>query len=155
MEHNFTISIVCECSLIHDWMAFASWYSFKKFLPDCKVLLETKLSFPLFQWTHRAGVRIVHKSNSEIKFRPTTMAVRDFVGDFEISSVKSEKQSCFIDYSEGCGNFIIKKWENNKHPPFYKALIRFGRYNKLTVNEFAVLDFWEKCDQIYRTMGGP
>lgn len=154
MEHNFTISIVCECNPFHDWMAFASWYSFKKFLPDCIVVLETKLSSPLFCWANRVGVKIVRNSSSKIKFKPTTIAVRDFVGDFDISSSKSEKQSCFVDYSDGCGNFIIKKWENNTQPPFYKALIRFGRHNKLTVNEFAILEFWEKCDQIYRTIGG-
>lgn len=154
VNQTFSISIACECIPCHDWMAFASWYSFRKHLPDCKVSLEVRLSAPMFGWANRAGVRIVRKSNADMKVSPHVMALRDFYGSFDVVSSKSEDQSCFVDYSEGCGDFVPDKWINNTEVPFYRAMIRFGSYQKLTVNEVAILDFWEKCHQVYRIMGG-
>lgn len=154
MEDKFSISITCECVPAHDWMAFSSWYSFKKFLPDCIVSLETKLTLPMFGWANRAGVRIVRQSKADVKFSPFIMSIRDFNGDMSICSSKSQDQHCFVDYSGGCGDFVVEQWINRKEVPFYKALRRFGSYQNLTVNEVAILEFWEKCHQIYRVMGG-
>lgn len=135
-------------------MSFASWYSIRKRLPDCPVSIETRITHPMFSWTYRAGVRITRNSDALFKIDPTVMAVRDFGGDLSVSSAKSESQTTFVDYSEGCGNFVVSEWINNSNIPFYKALRRFGSYQKLTVNEVAILEFWEKCHHVYRTMGG-
>lgn len=135
-------------------MAFASWYSIRKKLPDCIVTLDVKLSKPIFGWSNRAGVRIVRNFVADFKISPTIMAVRDFVGDLSISPVKSDLQTCFVDYSGGCGDFVVNEWIHNAEVPFYKAFRRFGSYRELTVNEAAILEFWEKCHQVYRIMGG-
>lgn len=154
MEPNFSIVITCECVPAHDWMAFASWYSIRKRLPDCNVTIEVKLSSPMFGWAHRAGVKITRKSDALFRISPTVVAVRDFVGDLTISQAVSQEQTCFIDYSNGCGDFVVNEWIHKGEVPFHKALRRFGSYRDLTVNEVAILEFWEKCHQVYRIMGG-
>jgi hypothetical protein len=135
-------------------MSFASWYSIKKRLPDCPVILEVKLSASMFGWANRANVRITRKSDALFKIRPTVMSVRDFVGDLAVSRAKSSDQTCFVDYAEGCGDFVVDEWIHRDEVPFQKALRRFGSYRDLTVNEVAILEFWDKCHQVYRTMGG-
>lgn len=135
-------------------MAFASWYSIKKRLPDCTVSLETKLSSPIFGWAHRAGVRITRRVDALFKIGPAVMAVRDFDGGLVVSKAKSSDQTCFVDYSGGCGDFVVDEWIHKGEVPFQKALRRFGSYQNLTVNEVAILEFWEKCHHVYRTMGG-
>lgn len=135
-------------------MAFASWYSIRKRLPDCIVTLETRLTIPMFGWANRAGVRITRRSDALFKISPTVVAVRDFVGDLAISKAGSNDQTCFVDYSEGCGDFVVDEWIHRGEVPFQKALRRFGSYRDLTVNEVAILNFWEKCHHVYRTMGG-
>lgn len=82
------------------------------------------------------------------------MAVRDFCGDLSISSSKSSDQTMFVDYAEGVGTFVVEKWMDNTNVPFEKALRKFGSYRDLTVNELAVLEFWEKCHHMYRSIGG-
>lgn len=154
VESNFSIAIVSECVPCYDWMAFASWYSIRKILPDCVVQLETKLSIPIFGWANRAGVRITRKSDALLRIGPTVMALRDFEEDMSVSSSKSNAQTCFVDYSEGCGDFVVSEWINRTEVPFHKALRRFGSYRNLTVNEVAILEFWEKCHHVYRIMGG-
>lgn len=154
MELNFSVAIVCECVPSHDWMAFASWYSIKKRIPDCVVMLETKLSAPMFGWSHRAGVRITRNSDALFKIGPTVMAVRDFSGDLTISRAKSSDYTCFVDYYDGCGDFVVNEWIHRGEVPFQKALRRFGSYRDLTANEVAILDFWDKCHHVYRIMGG-
>lgn len=148
------IAIVCECVPAHDWMAFASWYSISKRLPDCVVELECRLTVPIFGWARRVGVRIVRESDALFRIGPTVMALRDFDGDPAVSSSRGENQTTFVDYSEGCGDFVADKWINRTEVPFMGAMRRFGSKNKLTVNEVAILDFWEKCHQVYRSIGG-
>jgi hypothetical protein len=134
-------------------MAFASWYSLRKRLPDWEVVLELNLDKPLFQWASRLGVKISKQAGSEIKIGPTVVAVRDFEGNFDIASSKSSIQSMLVDYSEGCGNFVLKEWIDRSDIPFYRALKRFGT-SRLTVNEMAVLNLWEQCNNVYLHAGG-
>jgi hypothetical protein len=96
----------------------------------------------------------MRNSDAILKIAPTVIAARDFCGDKTISPCKSEHQTCFVDYSKGCGNFVADEWINRLEVPFYKALRRFGSYCNLTVNEVATLEFWEKCHHVYRIMGG-
>lgn len=135
-------------------MAFASWYSIKKRLPDCRVELETKLTLPMFSWANRVGVKITRNSLALLKVRPTVVAVRDFHGDLTISPASSSIQTAFVDYSEGCGDFVPDRWIHRSDAPFRKASMRFGSYKNLTVNEMAVLEFFERCNLVYRSIGG-
>jgi len=133
-------------------MAFASWYSFRKALPDCRVVVSVDLDKPLFRWASVFGA-LVHRREADFRFPPTVLAVRDFEGDWGVSSSKSDEQKFLVDYSGGCGNFVVDKWINTNDVPFGGALKRFGTSN-MTVNEVAVLKFWERCNDLYRSVGG-
>lgn len=152
-EKDFKITICCECNFCHEWMAFASWYSIKKRLPDCEVFLKVNLNKPIFRWANRLGVKISKNSSSSFKIPPTVMAVRDFEGNTDISSSKSNIQTTFIDYAQGCGNFVVDEWINSSKVPFFRARKRFGNAN-LTVNEMAILTIWEQCHHVYLSAGG-
>jgi len=145
-----SITIKCEPIAEHHWMAFASWYSIKKKIPKCSVFIELDNRKNLFNWTSKLGVKILKKSNSEIKIEPSVVAVRDFEGDFEIVSSKSDFQKTFVDYKFGCGKFDLK---NHKKCPFYKAKKIFSQQD-MTVNEVAVLRFWEDCYKVFFMVGG-
>ena len=153
-SQSLSISIICECNPCHDWMAFASWYSIRKRVPDCIVSLETCLTKPLCGWTNRFGVKISRRTDSVVKFPVTTMAVREFGDNYEISSSKSSKQTAFVDYAEGCGNFVMSEWIHTEKVPFYRAFRRFGSFCELTINETAVLNIWEQCHNLYQQVGG-
>lgn len=134
-------------------MAFASWYSIKKWLPDCRVYVKMVLDKSIFNWTSRVGVGISRNPEADLEITPTTIVVREFRGDVEPASSKSGVQSSFVDYSEGCGNFVVDKWINSNQVPFHRALRRFGTPD-LTVNEVAILNLWERCGGIYKSAGG-
>jgi len=152
-DSDLKITICCDCNFCHEWMAFASYYSIKKYLPDCEVSLQVNLNKPIFRWANRLGVKIFKNNSFPFKINPTIMAVRDFYGDLTISPAKSSTQTTFVDYSEGCGNFVVNNWINTSKVPFFKALRRFGN-EKLTVNEVAILTIWEKCHYVYLSAGG-
>lgn len=132
-------------------MAFASWYSFRKALPDCRVFVDVSLSGPLFRWASVFGL-LGRPKSPDFSFQPTVLAVRDFDGDWSPCSSKSEEQRFLVDYSEGCGNFVVGEWINNNNVPFHRATKRFGK-PEMTVNEVAVLQMWEKCNDFYRSVG--
>jgi hypothetical protein len=135
-------------------MAFASWYSIRKRLPDCEVWLRLSLSAPLFGWANRMGVRISRSPKCSLEIPCTVVMVRDFGGSEEISPARSQNQTSFVDYSGGCGNFVVDEWIHTAKVPLQRALIRFGSFKDLTVNERAVLTVWEQCYELYRTAGG-
>jgi len=145
------ITIVCDCLPHHDWMSFASWYSLGKRLPDARVSLECRHCH-LFAWARRLGVPIKSAAPG-FRIAPTVIAVRDFEEDESISSSKSDVQTCFVDYSDGCGNFVVGDWINNGKVPFLNAAKRFGT-GSLTVNEMAILSVWEQCHNLYLHAGG-
>jgi len=151
-ENLSNIAIVCECLPCHDWMSFASWYSLSKRLPDSAVVLEVRHCH-LFSWARRLGVRIAGQSENSFKISPSVVAVRDFDGDASISPAKTEIQTCLVDYSGGCGNFVVGDWINNSKVPFFNAVKRFGT-GSLTVNEMAILNVWEQCHNLYLHAGG-
>lgn len=132
-------------------MAFASWYSLSKRLPDSGIAVEARHCH-LFNWARRLGIPIL-SSAPGFRISPTVVAVRDFDGDFSISSSKGEDQTCLVDYSEGCGNFVAAEWINTSRVPFSNAARRFGT-GGLTVNEVAVLSVWEQCYNLYLHAGG-
>lgn len=152
-DSDLKITICCECNFCHEWMAFASYYSIKKYLPDCEVSLKVNLNKPIFRWANRLGVKISKNYSHFFKIDPSVLAVRDFEGSLDISSSKSNIQTTFVDYAEGCGNFVVDEWINSSRVPFFNARKRFGNAN-LTVNEMAILTLWEKCHYVYLSAGG-
>ncbi len=154
MESN-DLRFVIECKSIqcHDWMAFASWYSIKKRIPDALVSVHVVLDKPLFKWANRVGVKASRIREDGIVLPPTVAAARDFDGSLEISPSKSDRQTCLVDYNEGCGNFVTSEWINKTDIPFEKAVRRFRTQN-VTVNEMAILTLWESCHHAYQSVGG-
>lgn len=132
-------------------MAFAAWYSFRKALPDSLVLIDVDLERPIFRWAAVSG-SLARGRKSDFAFPPTVVVVRDFEGDWAVSPSKSTAQTALVDYSEGCGNFVVDEWINKNQAPFHRALDRFGT-SDMTVNEVAVLKLWERCNDLYRSMG--
>ena len=147
---DIRVAIACSCLTHHDWMAFACWYSIRKFIPNCTAWVDVSLDKPLFRWVPVLGA--YGRGPSHHSFPPTVMAVRDFCGDWSVSSSKSDSMTCLVDYSEGCGNFTVDEWINNRRAPFEKATRRFGK-SEMTANEAAVLKVWEKCYDLYRSVG--
>lgn len=152
MVQKNRIVIRCDCVPCHDWMAFAAWYSFKKFLPHTKVCVDVDLKRSIFRWVPVLSSMARVRLEGDFVVAPTVMAVRDFRDDWSVSPSKSEIQTCFVDYSEGCGNFVVDKWINTNQHPFHNASRRFGT-SKMTVNEVAVLKAWERCEALYRATG--
>lgn len=152
-EEDLKILIKCDCNECHDWMAFASYYSIKKNLPESSIFLSVNLKKPIFRWSNRFNVKIV-KGNTGGYFviKPTVMAVRPIRENIGPFSSKTNIASTFVDYEEGCGNFVVDKWINTKKIPFYNALKRFGKAD-LTINEMAILKIWQQCDLIYQAAG--
>jgi len=133
-------------------MAFACWYSFRKFLPEVDFAVDVSLSLPIFRWIPRISARSIAPREGDLVVSTTVMAVRDFEGDWTVSSSKSDDQTCLVDYSAGCGNFVVDKWININRVPFDRALKRLGVAG-MTVNESAVLKMFERCEALYRTVG--
>lgn len=116
------------------------------------VSVEAVLDRPIFSWTYKAGVKLVRNSRADIKIQPAVLVLREYLGNHHPVSSKTNAQESFVDYSEGCGNFNLEEWINSSGVPFYRAFKRFGT-NNMTVNEAAILKFWESCGMVYRSMG--
>ena len=140
-------------------MAFASWYSINKNLPDAKVVIasprrEYERTWLLFNWTYRLRVPLLFYTESitreaNLVIPCTVMALRTY--DTEHPGpvdVKSQEFATFVDYQEGCGRFIPSQWINRVAAPFRKAVKRLGTED-MTVNELKVLQMWEKLYILY------
>jgi len=161
---NLAFVICCEYCVYHDWMSFASWYSLSKHFPDAKVVIAIKRSFPykdLFKWPIKCDVKMRYYSkdmpsnliNDKIHhINPTVVAVRDYDCDLlGPVSVKSDIMPTLVDYSEGCGSFVLSEWINKMNTPFRRAVKMFATKD-ITANEIAVLRLWEKVHSLYNPM---
>lgn len=159
------IIISCQHIPSHDWMSFAAWYSIRKNLPDANVVIICERGMalrPMFTWTYKCNVPVVQYgkdfnkqklleqfTGEILEISPTTMAVRDY--DEERSGpvkVQSEESTTFVDYSDGCGKFVVLKWINRFRGPFKSAVRRYDN-GQLTMNELKVLKMWESCFAFY------
>jgi len=158
------VLIDCEYLPGHNWMAFAACYSLYKNLPDAQavVLVRRGVSpFSLFGWCYRLGVPLLQYcrdlkesellKNYEkiIKIPPTVMALRSFeeYGLLGPESVKSSDFPTFVDYSGGCGRFVLSEWINKPEGPFRNA-DRFTT-GDLTANEMKVLGLWGQMTRVF------
>jgi hypothetical protein len=90
---GLNVLIRCEASLAHhDWMAFASWYSLTKNLPDAEVhvLCCGPPQYDFLRWAKKVDVRFISQGRPKSGFyeslprpviviNPTVMAVRELV----------------------------------------------------------------------------
>lgn len=152
-DKDLRFVIECKSNQCHDWMAFASWYSIRKRIPDAQVSVHVSLDRPFFRWANKVGVRLSRVRPEGTSIAPTVVAARDFESSLEVSPAKTDRQTCFVDYADGCGNFVTDEWINKDEIPFERALRRFGTQN-MTVNEMAVLALWESCHLVYQSVGG-
>lgn len=94
---GLSVLICCEYTFLHNWMAFASWYSINRNLPGAKVAVAVKrggeFNSILFNWVYKCDIRFMrYKENAvplalerDIVRKPLvvmnagTMAVGDFL----------------------------------------------------------------------------
>ena len=155
---DLAFTICCEYVPHHDWMSFASWYSFSKFLPDAKVMVAIKRTLPrrdLFHWPRKCSIPIKHydgELDDAFCIAPSVMAVRDYDENLlGPVSTKEDILATFVNYSEGCGKFVTTKWINTMNAPFFRAIKMFITED-ITANELAVLRLWEKMYSLYVSM---
>lgn len=150
---GLTIGIDCEYRRHHHWMAFASWYSISKNLPDAKVSIFCERGidkYHLFNWTHKISVPFsFNKKKVDLIIPPSVMAIRHYIPEnLGPYNVKSEEFSTFVDYREGVGRFKLDRWIDNMRSPFYRKLSVLHN-SDMTVNELKVLNLWENLFSIY------
>lgn len=151
------LSIVVECQYLkhHHWMAYASWYSLKKNLPDAHIIIYCKREKghdPLFQWAVKLRIPFSYNSPKQYDFTIPcdVMAIRSWHGG-KIFDAKSQEICTFISYKNGCGNFVLSDWINKKDAPFFR--VDKLKSADMTVNEFKVFDLWKKMLLVYREVG--
>lgn len=147
------VCLNCEHSFIHNWMAFASWFSFNKNLPDAEFHINfiSKLSnIQLFLWVNKCSITI-HKNDfpdNFLKITPTTMAIREYQGNLGPTFAKDNKYSSLVDYSNGVGDFVEQDWINKLDIPFDK-IKQFTNNKYMGTNEIRIFDLWKRCNNLY------
>jgi len=172
---GLNILIICEYVSHHDWMTFASWYSIYKNLPDAVVKIACartgNLQKSIFNWVAKCNVQFVqysikNVSNKElasdlgfysvnqdfISITPEVMAV-SYYNELGLGPItaKSDSNSTFVNYSEGCGKFVLSEWINTWKNPFGSTDKLYS--DKLLLNEYRILKCWEKCQLTYSVIG--
>jgi hypothetical protein len=85
--------------------------------------------------------------NGEALVLPSSvMAIREFLKP-EIFPVKSEEYCTFVDYTDGCGKFVMADWLNRPAAPFARAMKNFA--SDINANEMKVLKLWEQASLVY------
>ena len=154
---GLSVIISCEYSLPHNWMTFASWYSIQKNLPDAQVGISCKrtdCAGDIFNWPTKCKVPYSQyskefKAPDNVKIiTPDVMAVDTYKEEMlGPTNAKDGKNSTFVSYLEGCGDFVLTNWIHTSRSPFSMT----GRFfsDNLTVNEYRILKLWEMCHGIY------
>jgi hypothetical protein len=146
------IVIYSKSVLEHDWMSFACWYSIKKFLPDAEIILICERGNVVFNWTYKFGVKTIYNTNYKfsndlfiVEIQPSVMAVRPIVDVLGPIDAKSSQIATFVDYDNGCGNFV-----KEATPPFGKKFVNID----VSPNEIKIFKLWEDCLKIYSFLSG-
>ena len=166
---GLNILISCDYVRHHDWMTFAAWYSILKNLPDAQVKIicsRSDIREQFFNWPMKCKVPFVFYAgdgrpaaehainlglfleNTFFQITPEIMAVSFYdAKSLGPVSVKSEENSTFVSYFEGCGKFVSGEWINTHKNPFGLAGKLYS--DDLSLNEYRVLKLWEKCHRTY------
>jgi len=164
--NDLGILIRCQQHPCHRWMSFAAWYSITKFLPDAMVavyLIRAKPKLDSFVWPYKCRVPFFQCESEADPFEcinfaerkkfcidSSVIAVRSYDGNLDISSTKSDKLTTFVDYSEGCADFVMEQWINRLDAPFSKT--KLFTNDDMTANEIAVLKLWERMRHFYTAL---
>lgn len=159
-----TVIIQCEYTPGDNWMAFASWYSMRKNLPEAEVVVACKRGVAkkqYFCWPRRGNINFFMYSDSYtwnrdkiITIHPRVMALNPYDPSLEgPMNVKSNLRATFADYSEGCGSFVVSQWINRDVGPFQEAVKRFST-PEMSVNETKLLTLWQQSYGLYSTLEG-
>ncbi len=162
------LCVVClvESHHTHGWMSFALYYSLLKNLPDAKFVIACKQASMnnAFAWAFKRkipfyfydvdpvpGAKAKLKADMEYITIPShSIAVREYRGNAGPVLASDSGDATFVDYSMGCGRFVLSSWiHKTTEPPFFRAVRRF-RNESPTVNELKVLQVWERCDGVYK-----
>ena len=165
---NLAVVINIDKDPFEPWMAFCSWYSIVKNLPDAKVFILARGDFIksdiVSNWAKRCKINFsqyndqnylnVAKTKFSRHFEKTlfinsdVMAVDTYLGD-KITSSKSNEQSTFVSYLDGVGNFVLAECINKNVLPF-GAISRSFISSEMSVNESRIIKLWEKAEKLYK-----
>jgi hypothetical protein len=171
---NLQVIITAEYNYFNDWMAFASWYSLSKNVPDAAVTVACKppdvIKKQVFSWPKKCGVPFVFTDEPQGKEPALVMpcgimAIREFdqstVDYFNVHPwAKPENEICsqpqedrflpFVDPRGGFGNFVVSDWIDTLECPFPWA-DRFMTHSA-GANEVRILKLWKQLAQVYATV---
>jgi hypothetical protein len=166
--NNLAVVININKGPFKPWMAFCSWYSIIKNLPDAKVFVLARRDFiesdVVSSWAKRCKIEFSQYNNESYlnplkeEFRknfektlfihPGVMAVDTYLGD-EITSSKSDEQSTFVSYLDGVGNFVLAECINKNVLPLGSVSQKFIS-SRMSVNESRIIKLWEKAEALYK-----
>jgi len=160
--NGLNILIECEYKPIENWMSFISWYSIIKNLPDAEVFVVCKRgigSNQFYMWPRRAKVKFfmyneIHPFQNVFTIKPNIAALRTY--DEQLigpADVRSDVLATFVDYSKGCGKFVVAEWINRAVGPFQEAVKKFST-NEMSANEIKLLNLWQQSYGIYSVLEG-
>lgn len=152
---NLNLIIICKYCRHHDWMAFASWYSIYKNLPDANVSIyydPPEIDELLFTWTDKCKLKVLkNRLDGYFEIEPHVLAVNPYYEDaVGPISVKSNEYYTFVSYLEGCGKFVLSDWINSIRSPF--GITSKLYTDDLSLNEYKVLKLWAKCRMAYSAL---
>jgi hypothetical protein len=167
LGHNLNVIIQAgKATPTNDWLAFASWYSVHRFLPEAKVFCSVKpsLEHNLFVWAFRCGARRFHKLDTKVPtlvMKSTCMITGELpnlddicCGKFKDGAFYKHYPCCPqpqdlnfpIGYQNKCGSFNIDEWKKET-PPFQEAA-RFQTDN-MEVTERRIINLWSQMATSY------
>lgn len=151
------VLLVCEYERHHNWMAFASWYSIYKNLPDALVKILCKRvpsRDELFTWTRRTPVQFQQVQNVDLTnysdwfvIDPTTVAVSDYSGNLGPVEATSEEEATFATYLKGCGKFVLNEWINRLESPLEISDKFYS--DQMSLNEYRIFKMWDRSYKTY------
>ena len=164
--NDLYVVIECENKPIHSWMGFVSWYSVVKNLPNAEVAVvcrrgKEEPSKEYFTWARRANIKFFFYENSYyfktdkkiIKIPSCVVVLREYNSQLlGPADAKGDILATFIDYSDGCGKFVISEWIN-KEVGLIENVSKFAS-SEMSINEMRLLNLWEKSYELYANLEG-
>lgn len=179
LGRGLTVLISCEATGADNFLAFASWYSLTKNLPDAQIVIACRRplhpSMDVFPWVYRLQVPFFYHQkdcpdikvgDSPILMIPAdTMCLQPLDDDLLMRLSRSDlivdgHDLClpaktfdpvvFCSLRDGCGLFVPSKWLHKGGHPFRRTDL----YEKgtLTLNEKRVFSLWKKLCPLYDTI---
>ena len=158
---NLNVTIQCSNTHHDSWMAYASWYSMQKNIPDAKVWVNLRRSNEVqdyFNWARKR--QVLGAAETGLMVLVNCMAVRELdhqtLESLHISKVDemlrwhycvdicSDEITPFVSYAN-FGNFVLSEWINKKECPFVKT----KKLESNSINEKKVIELWKKAARTF------